>query len=42
MQAKILSCADRLANEEPRLRQAIERGEETRQECEALDMRELC
>lgn len=41
MKAEILSCAYRLADEKPCLRQAIERGEETRQECETLDVREL-
>lgn len=41
MQAEILSCANRLTDKEPRLGQAIKRGEETRQECETLDVREL-
>ena len=41
MQAEVLSRADRLADKKPRLRQAIERREETRQECETLDVREL-
>jgi hypothetical protein len=41
MQAEVLGRANRLTDEQPRLGQAVERGEETRQECETLNVREL-